>query len=63
VRSRRTKRSAKSLQTPSAGQRIAAVATADPLEGRLVVRLTEAWDILQISPSKGFEPLRLADSR
>lgn len=58
MRSRHTKRSAKSLQTASAGQRTAAAATADPLEGRLVVRLNEAWDILQVSPSKGFQLIK-----
>jgi hypothetical protein len=30
----------------------------DPLSGRLVVRLNEAWDILQISPAKGFELIK-----
>jgi hypothetical protein len=32
---------------------------ADPLSGRLVVRLNEAWDILQISPAKGFELIKV----
>jgi hypothetical protein len=59
VRSRRAKLSAKNLKTNSAGQRIAAApALADPLEGRLVVRLNEAWDILQVSPSKGFQLIK-----